>query len=320
MPVLYSAQNLTSSEYLSHSALVLAWSSATYLVILLSSSLKSWASWGTLSPWGRSSFSVEAFLTRISILAAMSSWSMLPLWFLISSSSAVAASFQLSMAFREASKALSSAQNSPSLSTLSLNLPETSSFSLTALISFSMIFFLSLNQLINIFNTGRSNVSGGRHHDTIKELNMGLQLITIGIALPVQVHHNLGLSDGRDELFMLLDEGIQFVRFILLLILGSFSHQDLKDLSQPLLDLSPFQIFAQSVEVISLSLEFGGSIDFVGHDASDGLFDVLHPLGHLLVAHVVDILDEVVVLLPERHLDPELLLPVGDVSSGLLPC
>merc|ERR1719259_407184 len=171
--------------------------------------------------------------------------------------------------------------------------------------------FLSLNQLINIFNTGRSNVSGGRHHDTIKELNMGLQLITIGIALPVQVHHNLGLSDGRDELFMLLDEGVQLVRFILLLILGSFSHQDLKDLSQPLLDLSPFQIFAQSVEVISLSLEFGGSIDFVGHDASDGLFDVLHPLGHLLVAHVVDILDEVVVPLPERHLDPELLLPGG---------
>merc|ERR1711973_53587 len=150
MPVLYSAQNLTSSEYLSHSALVLAWSSATYLVILLSSSLKSWASWGTLSPWGRSSFSVEAFLTRISILAAMSSWSMLPLWFLISSSSAVAASFQLSMAFREASKALSSAQNSPSLSTLSLNLPETSSFSLTALISFSMIFFLSSGRVMHM--------------------------------------------------------------------------------------------------------------------------------------------------------------------------
>ena len=31
------------------------------------------------------------------------------------------------------------------------------------------------------------------------------------------------------------------------------------------------------------------------------LFNILHPLGHLGVAHVVDILDEVVVLLPERH-------------------
>merc|ERR1711872_1074188 len=42
IPVLYSAQNLTSSEYLSHSHLVLACRSVTYLVILLSSSLKSW--------------------------------------------------------------------------------------------------------------------------------------------------------------------------------------------------------------------------------------------------------------------------------------
>merc|ERR1719365_293899 len=65
-------------------------------------------------------------------------------------SSVVAASFQLSMVFREESKALSSAQNSPSLSTLSLNLPETSSFSLTALISFSMIFFLSSGRVIHM--------------------------------------------------------------------------------------------------------------------------------------------------------------------------
>merc|ERR1719175_516757 len=50
MPVLYSAQNLTSSEYLSHSFFVFSWRSVTYLVILLSSSLNSWASAGTLSP------------------------------------------------------------------------------------------------------------------------------------------------------------------------------------------------------------------------------------------------------------------------------
>eukprot|EP00091_Calanus_sinicus_P019437 TRINITY_DN4897_c1_g1_i1.p1 TRINITY_DN4897_c1_g1~~TRINITY_DN4897_c1_g1_i1.p1 ORF type:complete len:183 (+),score=19.85 TRINITY_DN4897_c1_g1_i1:41-550(+) len=36
IPVLYSAQNLTSLEYLSHSILVLAWRSVTYLVILAS--------------------------------------------------------------------------------------------------------------------------------------------------------------------------------------------------------------------------------------------------------------------------------------------
>merc|ERR1712168_527129 len=168
---------------------------------------------------------------------------------------------------------------------------------------------LSLNELINILNTGRSDVSGGGHHDSIKEFNMGLQLITIGIAFPVQINHNLGLGHGRNEFFVLLDKSIEFVAFALLLILGSLSHQDLEDLGQPFLDFGPFQIFAQSVEVISLPLKFGGSVDFVGHDTSDGLLDVLHPLCHLLVAHVVDILDEVVVLLPERHLDPELLLP-----------
>ena len=33
------------------------------------------------------------------------------------------------------------------------------------------------------------------------------------------------------------------------------------------------------------------------------LLYILHPLGHILVAHVVDILDEAVILLPERHPD-----------------
>ena len=41
------------------------------------------------------------------------------------------------------------------------------------------------------------------------------------------------------------------------------------------------------------------------------LLDILHPLGHLGVAHVVDILDEGVVLLPERHL-----LAVGVLKQG----
>jgi hypothetical protein len=39
------------------------------------------------------------------------------------------------------------------------------------------------------------------------------------------------------------------------------------------------------------------------------LFDVLHPLCHLLVAHVVDLLDEGIVLLPEGHPRAGLELP-----------
>ena len=40
---------------------------------------------------------------------------------------------------------------------------------------------------------------------------------------------------------------------------------------------------------------------FANNNIKNYLFDILHPLGHLLVAHVVDILDEGVVLLPEGH-------------------
>ena len=43
------------------------------------------------------------------------------------------------------------------------------------------------------------------------------------------------------------------------------------------------------------------------------LFNILHPLGHLGVAHVVDILDEGVILLPERHL-----LAVGVLKEGTI--
>ena len=56
------------------------------------------------------------------------------------------------------------------------------------------------------------------------------------------------------------------------------------------------------MEVVPLTLELGRSVDFVSHDPGDCLLDILHPLQHLGVAHVVDILDEVVVLLPESHL------------------
>merc|ERR1719278_2152027 len=49
---------------------------------------------------------------------------------------------------------------------------------------------LSLNQFINILQTGRSDVSGGGQHDSVQELNMGLQLVTVGVALPVEIHHD----------------------------------------------------------------------------------------------------------------------------------
>ena len=55
------------------------------------------------------------------------------------------------------------------------------------------------------------------------------------------------------------------------------------------------------MEVVALPLELGGGVHLVSHDARDGLLHVLHPLSHLGVAHLVDVLDEVVVLLPERH-------------------
>ena len=55
------------------------------------------------------------------------------------------------------------------------------------------------------------------------------------------------------------------------------------------------------VECVSFSLELRGGVDLVSHDASDGLLNVLHPLGHLAVAHLIDLFDELVVFLPERH-------------------
>ena len=77
---------------------------------------------------------------------------------------------------------------------------------------------------------------------------MGLELITIGVALPVEIHHNGSLLDIRDQLLVLLDQQIKFVVFILSLILGALSHQDLQDLSQPFLDFSPLQVFAEGLK------------------------------------------------------------------------
>merc|ERR1719192_2747089 len=96
---------------------------------------------------------------------------------------------------------------------------------------------LPLDELINILNAGGSNVTGGGEHDAVKELNMGLQLVTVGVALPVQVDHDGGLLNAGDELLVLLDEHIQLLVLSLLLGLGPLGHQDLEDLVQPFLHL-----------------------------------------------------------------------------------
>merc|ERR1719429_47584 len=161
---------------------------------------------------------------------------------------------------------------------------------------------LPLDELIHILHAGGSNVTGGGEHDAVEELNMGLQLVTVGVALPVQVDHDRGLLNAGDELLVLFDEHIQLLVLGLLLGLGPFGHQDLEDLVQPFLHLSTLKILAEGMEVIPLPLELSRGVDLVSHDASDGLLNVLHPLGHLAVAHLIDLLDELVVFLPERHL------------------
>merc|ERR1719221_1447186 len=145
---------------------------------------------------------------------------------------------------------------------------------------------LPLNQLVHVLYTGGGNVSGGGEHDAVEELNVGLQLITVGVALPVEVHHHLGLGHSWDELLMLLDQVLQKLLFLGSEVLGPLSHEDLQDLGKPFLHLSSLKILAEGMEVVPLALELGRGVDLVGHDASDGLLDILHPISHLLVAHV----------------------------------
>merc|ERR1712066_827266 len=147
------------------------------------------------------------------------------------------------------------------------------------------------------------DVSGGGEHDSVQELHMGLELITIGVALPVEIDHYSGLLDIGDQLLMLLDQGVKLAKLCGLLLLSALSHEDLKGLLEPFPDLSPLKILAEGVEGVSLPLEFRGGVDLVSHDSSDGLLHILHPLGHLEVPHLVDLLDEGIVFLPERHLD-----------------
>ena len=83
------------------------------------------------------------------------------------------------------------------------------------------------------------------------------------------------------------------------------------------------------LEVIPFPLELGGGVDLVSHDARDSLWKVVlqlnmffwlyliyflnifHPLGHLAVAHLIDLFDELIVFLPERHPEAGLKLHSG---------
>ena len=108
---------------------------------------------------------------------------------------------------------------------------------------------LSLNQLINIFHTRGSNLTRGRHHDPVKEFNVRLQFVAVGITFPVKINFDSDLRHPRDEIFMFLDESGQKIVLFLSLRLGSLSHQNLTHLGQPLLNLNLLQIFAQSLRV-----------------------------------------------------------------------
>ena len=63
------------------------------------------------------------------------------------------------------------------------------------------------------------------------------------------------------------------------------------------------KISGPHMECVPLSLELGGGVNLVRHDPPDGLVHVVHPFGHSGESHVIDLLDELIVLLPERHRD-----------------
>ena len=60
--------------------------------------------------------------------------------------------------------------------------------------------------------------------------------------------------------------------------------------------------YISHVEVVLLAFELCRRVDPGGAHLLDGHLHVVHPLHHLGVAGVVHLLDEGVVLLPERHL------------------
>merc|ERR1712051_111289 len=115
---------------------------------------------------------------------------------------------------------------------------------------------LPLNQLFNILNTTWSNVTSRAKHDSIQELNMGFQLVTISITFPVEIDFDLGLENSGNEVLMLADHGLQFIHIVGPLVFTSLSHQDFQDILQPFLNFGTLQIFAEGMEVVSFAFEF----------------------------------------------------------------
>merc|ERR1719334_605525 len=163
-------------------------------------------------------------------------------------------------------------------------------------------FLLSLNKLINILKARWSNISGGGQHNSIKEFNMGLKLITISIALPVKINHDSSLLDIRDEFLMFLDQSVKLSKFSGPLVLGTLSHEDFQNLLEPFPHFSSLKIFTERIECVSFSLELRRCVDFISHNSGNGFLNIFHPFSHLQMPHLIHLLDEGIVLLPERHL------------------
>ena len=98
--------------------------------------------------------------------------------------------------------------------------------------------FLSLNQLFDVFNAAGCDVTGRAEHNAVQELNVRLQFVSIGVTLPVQIHLDLSLQDGGDQLFMLEDDGVKFLHLFRPLLFSTLSHQDFQDVLEPFFDLS----------------------------------------------------------------------------------
>ena len=77
------------------------------------------------------------------------------------------------------------------------------------------------------------------------------------------------------------------------------------------------KISGPHMECVPLSLELGGGVDLVRHDPPDGLVHVVHPFGHSGESHVIDLLDELIVLLPERHRDNLLALKMQNNDAQI---
>merc|ERR1711931_37643 len=78
---------------------------------------------------------------------------------------------------------------------------------------------LTLNELINILDTAGSNFTGGAEHDGVQELNVWFELVTVGVALPVQVDLDLSGQDSGNEFLVLDNQALQLLVLVSPLLL-----------------------------------------------------------------------------------------------------